>query len=717
MTLSPLPLEGRRSPFAGQQVHRLLGLEMSPGAHLPVFEDEVWDLRGVKGAPMQFARHHLVLDFTGIPRTPWKMVAREFLAALSAPHNEHVASLPWARREPMALASCVNKHWQVEHWFRWLDQHGIDRLSEVTQEHCDRWLLEQKNSGRKGESSLTSDVITIKDPGRYSELFSTDSYRPGFMPWSTTPASVVVGYKNPGENLTPPVPDSVMQPALRAGLFLVESIGPHVLTLAGELSKRRALALTPRRPSREEIAELLNRYVEAKQPLPELDPHWVSRRLKEGWATDDPLLPVSFGQLCRDLGVSQIYTCNLSQLRGLFEDALSEVGVAPYWARDAALIDLADGSGSIPWSGPLTASRVDDLAAVVFNSALFVAAAVSGLRASELMELTAASCLPPEEVKPGLFRYRLASKRIKGEEWGGVPDEWIIIEPGFRAVDLAAKLVGTSPNLSGFTSSGPDESVFGRYSFAAAPIQQLRSWVNSPAGQRLGLEPIPGSTTGWSAGSFLWNSPNDLTASGLRKCTSSTYRSPPPRASARPGGAQAHFHGELAEEERKHKAQLTAEAYRQYREGRLPAGPGASGLVAAFQHVDDQLAAFERKQPTVVATDRQIELLLKKRAQILHIQPANYCWADPSKALCLKLAGTPDADKPLAGLCDAARCPQATFHPEHRDVWAGAADSTATFLGNPRVRKGEKLRLTAEHDRARRVIDAIDTACTGDDQA
>lgn len=87
-------------------------------------------------------------------------------------------------------------------------------------------------------------------------------------------------------------------------------------------------------------------------------------------------------------------------------------------------------------------------------------------------------------------------------------------------------------------------------------------------------------------------------------------------------------------------------------------------MIAAFDHVDENLAEQQSTQPTVVATDRHIELLLRKRAATLHVQAANYCWfTDPTKALRLKLAGTPEATTSLAGLCDAARCPQATFHP------------------------------------------------------
>ena len=110
--------------------------------------------------------------------------------------------------------------------------------------------------------------------------------------------------------------------------------------------------------------------------------------------------------------------------------------------------------------------------------------------------------------------------------------------------------------------------------------------------------------------------------------------------------------------------------------------------------------------------DREVLNLLSKRAKTLHLGAANFCWfADPSRALCLKLAGTPHADRPLAGMCDSARCPQATHHPCHRPVWADHAARTKTFLGElGPTRKAEKTRLQREHDRASRVLAEIDRA-------
>jgi hypothetical protein len=85
--------------------------------------------------------------------------------------------------------------------------------------------------------------------------------------------------------------------------------------------------------------------------------------------------------------------------------------------------------------------------------------------------------------------------------------------------------------------------------------------------------------------------------------------------------------------------------------------------------------------------------------------------SDSSRALCLKLAGTPTADRPLIGMCDSARCPQATHHNVHRSVWGEHAARTATFLGQlGPTRKAEKTRLQSEYDRALRVVAEIDAA-------
>lgn len=183
---------------------------------------------------------------------------------------------------------------------------------------------------------------------------------------------------------------------------------------------------------------------------------------------------------------------------------------------------------------------------------------------------------------------------------------------------------------------------------------------------------------------------------------------------SRPGGAQAELLSEINKHESERNLQLVLDEFRNYQQGILPAGPGARSLTEFFASVDEELDPAAASAPKIQRNDRDVLNLLTKRAKVLHLGPANYCWfTDPSRALCLKLAGTPTASRPLIGMCDAARCPQATHHPCHRPVWAEHAARTETFIGQlGTTRKAERTRLEADHERALHVVAEIDAAGT-----
>ena len=68
-------------------------------------------------------------------------------------------------------------------------------------------------------------------------------------------------------------------------------------------------------------------------------------------------------------------------------------------------------------------------------------------------------------------------------------------------------------------------------------------------------------------------------------------------------------------------------------------------------------------------------------------------------------------------MCDSARCPQATHHPQHRQIWADHAENTqAVFLGNPRLSRPERARAQAAFDRATRIIAEIDAAAHAEEE-
>jgi hypothetical protein len=339
------------------------------------------------------------------------------------------------------------------------------------------------------------------------------------------------------------------------------------------------------------------------------------------------------------------------------------------------------------------------------TAAIFTLAAVTGMRASELMELQVGCRQPPQENGPGLTRYRLSGTLVKGQPLGGVRDEWVVIRDAYDAAGLAEQL---------HDDPRDGESLLGRFHFGSR-YGRFRDWVNGPDGQRLGLEPIPEGRLNLrmlrrKLAIELAYRPGGLLAAKIylhhvSAATTEGYAS-------RPGGAQAELLAEVNSHEQERNLELVMAEFRNYQQGKLPAGPGARSLTDFFASIDGKLN--QPGAPKAQRSDRDVLNLLAKRSKVLHLGPANFCWfADPSRALCLKLAGTPDADQPLIGMCDSARCPQATHHPCHRPVWAEHAERTKTFLGQiGAARKTERTRLQADYDRAARVIAEIDATAS-----
>lgn len=356
----------------------------------------------------------------------------------------------------------------------------------------------------------------------------------------------------------------------------------------------------------------------------------------------------------------------------------------------------------VAWATPMNRMELTSAIYAVTSACFYLTSALSGMRASELAELTA-GCRQEEERNGGVRRFHLATRRIKGEAFGGSEDSWVVIEDVARAIGMAESLTGTG--RGGLLFSKASNNANRRYT-------SLRGWINGPHGRRLGLEPIPGGPVNPQAlrrtlALTIAQRPHGLMAAKVHLkhvsvATTEGY-------AARPGGHQAAFMAEITAQEEAEHLRLTVAAYEDYKRGILPSGKGARDLVASFRAADQALAGQDPGPGTVI-DDRRVEHLLRARAGSLYVGVANYCWfTDPGKALCLKMAGTPDAGEPLIGMCDSARCPQATHHPQHRQVWADHAQNTQTvFLGNPRLSRPERARAEVAFDRAMRIVGEID---------
>ena len=718
------------SVFASADVARAAGFTLTGAGRGPVFDDDVWDFTAVAHLPAQLSRAAKMWDFTAVTDLGFRLVAKELLFALLAPRHQAVAVLPHAYRVPLAVPTCRERLTSVTGWLNWLTGQEITSLAQVTQQHCDAYLDHRRHArdeqGRpvreRSPASRRETVAAVLDLHAYAELFTVGGYRPGLRPWNGKPASVIAGVVRRDQNATPPVTDRVLQPMLAAALHITEVIGPFAADLAEQVHAPAVPPRTGGRPGRADpvalITWVLGEHVAVGSPLPLLASPRVRGRLNAGWDPGDPLLTISLGQIATQAGLSAFDRTWLLALRPALEDTLARVGTAAPWGRDAARIPVAGASEPIPWTLPLHAFEAVHLTEVARTACLLVIAAVTGMRAGELMELTTAASLPPRETVPGLARYKLAGRVIKDQPHGGTPDEWVVIAEVHRAARLAASLLAGHGGDTPGQDDGEKQLLFGRFSFDSR-YRAFRNWVNSPAGQRLGLAPIPGPPPTLRAlrrtlAMELAYRPGGLLAAKLHLkhisvATTEGY-------AARPGGAQARLLAEVSEHEQQRNLELTLQAFRDYQQGIHPSGPGSRELLDFFGSVGDRLAGLASGSPAIMGSDREVINLLSKRAGTLHLAASNYCWfADPAKALCLRLAGTPDADEPLAGLCDSARCPQATHHPCHRDVWADHAAGTAEFLGalGP-ARRAEKTRLQHEHARSLRVLQQIDSAATKD---
>ncbi len=162
-----------------------------------------------------------------------------------------------------------------------------------------------------------------------------------------------------------------------------------------------------------------------------------------------------------------------------FVAAVRAVGVDKPFARNAAHVAAVDGSGPTPWTLPLHRSEAVGTIGIVRTAAIIVLAATSGMRSSELMELRVGCRRPIEEPLPDLKRFRIASKIVKGQPLGGTDDEWVVIEPAYRAIGLAEQL---------HDNAREGALLFGRFAFDVRSPQR-HPWrsraVNAPLASEL----------------------------------------------------------------------------------------------------------------------------------------------------------------------------------------------------------------------------------------
>jgi hypothetical protein len=148
-------------------------------------------------------------------------------------------------------------------------------------------------------------------------------------------------------------------------------------------------------------------------------------------------------------------------------------------------------------------------------------------------------------------------------------DEWVVVPEAYEAADIARKLA--DPDAAHLLPAQLD--LCRRY-------RDLRKWINSDEGQRLGLPNLPDDAITprvlhRTLAVELAHRPGGLFAAKLqlKRLSVTTTEG----CANRPGGGQAIFLAEVGKEEESRNQTLTLQAFRDYQAGRRPSGPGARG--------------------------------------------------------------------------------------------------------------------------------------------
>ncbi|WP_228839009.1 site-specific integrase [Nocardia amamiensis] len=638
------------SPFTGTDICRQAGFDLPTDATGPVFDHDIWDFKKIIGLPIQMPICIRQLDFTLITEPRWRLVAKELMFAFLVPHHPRVGVLANAYRSPLTLQTCHRRLRELTGWLNWLTSRGISTLTTVTESDCTDYLNSRRTATTPGRppravsrSQLRAIVMSVLDLAHYGELFTADRYPPDLRLWHGATAAAVAGDRSTLENKTPPIAREILHPLLAASLFLIEVLSPHIRRLREQITStdnQHGNTVVPGHyPPAAAFAAALRWHQTTGEPLRELGSGQVTMRLDRGWDREDPLLPVSFAALAQQSGRTEFNPDRITpELRVLAEETVRMVGLTKPWARDEPAIARADTGEPVVWTPPLHLREVQDLIETLRTACFTVTAAVTGMRSSELMESRVGCRRTPEQIRPGMFRYRLTSKVIKGKPHGGIDDEWVVTEEVFRAIELAEQLC---------TTSHPGDPLFGRLGFTMR-YKSMRAWVNGPAGQRLGLTAIPDGPVNLRMlrrrlAIELAYRPGGLLAAKLH--LKHALVAATEGYSARPGGSQAKLLAEINSHEQQRNLELVLTEFRNFQNGIMPSGPGARELIDSFRSVDDALTEHARSAPKLLASDQELRNLLTKRARVLHLGTSNFCWfADPSRALCLRMAGTPTAD-------------------------------------------------------------------------
>jgi len=636
-------------------------------ASLPLFVDDVWDLRVLRvrrNQPLDW----LVVDFRPFNDPIRRLVAKEYLyARLHITHPHH-------RR--LAVTNVKGEYYPLRRFLTYLDTawDGV-RLADVTQTMLDAYLLFCRQ-GKKGQvvtaSAVQDNILIPIKLAAYRTAFSTDALT--LEPWKGRSAQYVAGADRTDENTTPRIPEAVLSPLIQWALFYVQIAAKDILAARAELAGYQhplPRGITTNRRER------LETWIAARHAAGRGLPGNSARYQHHYKEPASALNGVNCALIGRMAGVSQI---NDRFLRPIVEQAAESMGLEPGGMETPISCHPATQQ---PWRDRFSPNAVHHETYMLIAACYIVCAYLSGMRESEIMQLQR-GCHFMETTADGLItRHKLCGTTFKDHGRRGIPATWVVIAPVAEAIAVLEQLTDRD-ELFWARRMRAETVPYGAVVQSTHFLKAFRDHVNQmAASEAVPLAAIPEvENTPWSLNSLqfrrtlAWhiaNQPFGVVAGKIQyqHVSVTTFE-------GYAGQSESGFRSEIEAERQLQQMEDIVDRYEEYCNGVKATGPGATHIQRLFAQVQQELGDF----PGHIVDRGRVRAMLLHLGRTLYPGLLNDCFFNPAVAHCLKAV---KSETPLIAQCHPDRCPNSCITERHLPAWEQAIATAKEHLNQRRL--------------------------------
>ncbi|RFZ14334.1 hypothetical protein VIMS_02682 [Mycobacterium marinum] len=651
----------------------------------PQYGDDPWDLALVANRVNMGERY---IHFASAPDVH-RMTVKNILMTVAAPDREVVVEAGVVRRgdgtPPAGLYDCFRKLVVIA---KWSEDNGTARFADWTQADADRFLDDLRTGQhRPGGVGLTATsvrgYVTTLRLLRECQAVLPDAL--SFFPWAGRSASSVSGEVTHTENTTPPLPWETWAPLITASWAIVDRFSDDIIAAT------ETRAILPKEPRGRAGANAYNALLD--------------------WSEQRGLLPLhtGFGRTKHQRGEAN--TTLLERLLGINANVLNRAH--PQYMPDAvalitkaaadperatfgglhvptAVVTHPDGTTST-WVDELGLGETEHLESVLRAACYVLIASLTGMRDSEIQELTRDS----HTTKDGLAALR--SVQHKGNDQpDGQRRTWWAPRPVVRTVEVLANLARHDTHLFARRSGNA-----GSY-LPSRDIARLIAFINDDPAQR------PGRGRGLGLEHIAIPNGQAINATSLRRAFSVF-------ATIRPG------------------AELGLGIQLGHSAWRMATGYMSDGQQRAVRLMDDErkrvlhhdaVALLQDDSPVagpaahhvtgfraqIITDPNRADRLAATLAERLHLGLTNDCMWNPATSSC-------GGDRPKLGdhVCVGVDCTNALLRPAHVGVIASAIDRIDTYLDQRRGHPALIEQMRRDRANLARIRRELTTADDPDD--